>query len=422
MAAFSTCYRSRAFALAAGSLLVMACGGGGGSSSGSNPNSADRDRFTVNPGIVDFGKTVIGQTVSGTLVVTNAGTRDLNLIVSTPGEGFTITETCGVVAPQQRCTLRLEFSPTEQKAYSSTLNLTSGDLQLSPILQGTGQGLSVQITSVTNVCEDATFIASISVTDATANPILGLRSEQVTAFLNDAEANPIADLEIITERKTVAAGLTLDWSSSLTDRRQDIIDASRVFIDSLGLEEDGLIDRAGVFKFSLEMDRNAQNFIDADEPGRTTLLEALTRPFSGSATGSNIWGATDLVVAEAADQPNPIRAAVLLSDGRNSGELSLDTLIENAQEKSTRVFTVGFGNLNPGPLRRLAEETGGLFFSDPDATGLMEIYARIASVLTNQYEVTYDNPSPGSTNELRIVVKDDADLEGEDTFTIASCS
>ncbi|MFU8816378.1 MAG: choice-of-anchor D domain-containing protein [Pseudomonadales bacterium] len=404
-------------------LLIGGCGGGGGGGNSTPDGDGREARFTVSPSTLDFGKAVIGQTVSGTVVVTNTGSVDLTMSSSNPGDGFSVARGCGTLAPQARCDLMIEFTPSEQKIYSATLNVSSAGLVLSPALRGSGQGLNLEITGVSNSCEDSTFTALLAVTGAAGDPILGLRAENIAAFLNDQPLSLRGDLEVITERQTAAVGLTLDWSSSLDFRRQDIIDGSRVFIDSLGLERDGLTDKAGIFRFSREVDGNAQNFIDADSAGKAILTEALTRDFSGPETGSFIWSATDFVVTQAAAQPNPVRAVVLLSDGRSSdGDLALSQLIENAQDEQIRVFTIGFGSVNPGPLQALAQQTGGLFFSDPQASGLMQIFSSISSVLTNQYEVTYDNASPDSSNELRVVITDDAGLEGEDTVTIASCA
>jgi hypothetical protein len=410
-------------ALALTGLAVSACGGGGSSSGNSAPADSSAARFTVSPALLDFGKTVIGKTVVGTLEITNAGTQSLDLTVTTPGAGFALGQPCGTLAPGAKCALRVEFTPTEQRAYTSSLDISAGTLKLSPDLRGTGQGLNVEVTSVADRCEDSTFLVSLSVTDARGEPILGLRADQVTAFINGTSANMLADLEVVTDRQTTAVGLVLDWSSSLIDWRQDIVDSTRVFIDSLGLEEGGLIDRAGVFRFSNVIDPNAQSFVNADAAGRATLNDALTRPFGGADTGSFIWGATNAVLTQVAAQANPLRTIVLLSDGRNSaGDVPLADLIASAQQQQIRVFTIGYGNLNPGPLRRLAEETGGAFFADPDAQALMQTFERISSVLTNQYRALYANPSPQTSNEFRIVVRDDADLEGEDSVTIRSCS
>jgi hypothetical protein len=409
--------------LAAIGLALSACGGGGSSSGNTRPADTGGARFTVSPALLDFGKTVIGKTVVGTLVITNSGSQTLSVTVSDPGAGFALGPACGALAPNATCALRVEFTPTEQRPYASTLDIVSGTLKLSPDLRGIGQGLNVEISSAINRCDDSTFLTSLAVTDASGSPVFGLRADQIAGFLSGNPAEMVGDLEVITDRQPAAIGLVLDWSSSLLDWRQEIIDATRIFVDGLGLVEDGIVDRAGVFKFSSAIDTNAQDFIDADAAGRAVLNEALTRDFGGAATGSFMWRSTNEVVAKAAAQSNPVRAIVLLSDGRSSaGDTPVSELIARAQQEQIRVFTIGFGDLNPGPLRRLAEETGGAFFSDPDAQSLSLIFERIASVLTNQYRVRYKNPSPQTTNPFRVVVKDDADREGEDTVTIGSCS
>ena len=85
------------------------------------------------------------------------------------------------------------------------------------------------------------------------------------------------------------------------------------------------------------------------------------------------------------------------------------------------VFTLGFGDILAEPLEELAEETGGLYYEDPDAQDLNEIYQSVVAVLTNRYEFSITLPQPGTESQLTVVVRDELGNEGEDTRAIAAC-
>ena len=146
--------------------------------------------------------------------------------------------------------------------------------------------------------------------------------------------------------------------------------------------------------------------------------------FNESAANSKIWGSAFRIAIEIADETIDRKNLILLSDGLDNPydpatSETLDDLIAILNENAIAAFPIGFGDVDPGPLQRLADETGGLFFSDPDADTLNLAFDQISSTFSDRYYI--DIANPGGAGELLIRIIDDAGLEGEDTVSLPTC-
>ena len=130
-----------------------------------------------------------------------------------------------------------------------------------------------------------------------------------------------------------------------------------------------------------------------------TMLHRLKIGAAGQRTA--IGDAIGIGIKRLADIKSNSNIIILLTDGQsNAGELSPDTAAEIAREKKVRIYTIGVGSRGKAPflvkdpifgeryvyqrvdidedtLKKIAEETGGLYFRAENLEGLQEIYGTI---------------------------------------------
>ncbi|ADT67976.1 MAG: Ca-activated chloride channel family protein [Pseudoalteromonas tetraodonis] len=108
-----------------------------------------------------------------------------------------------------------------------------------------------------------------------------------------------------------------------------------------------------------------------------------------------IGDALGLSVKRFASKKESNRIVVLLTDGQNTaGNLNPEDALLLAREEGIKVYTIGVGSDNPrgfslfnmgsggsnldeGLLKKIAEQTGGLYFRAKDVAGLQQIYAEL---------------------------------------------
>ena len=414
-------------------LLLTACGGGGGGGNDRTPTSTTPpppDPVTsleITPTSLEFSKVVIGDTVAGTAVVSNTGETTVSIELPTLPDGFDNTaNTCDDLAPDEDCSVTIEFSPTEQRTYSHDVTVTVDSEELDLSLSGEGQGLNIELAPIDQTCPGGDLNVGIIAKLSNGLTATGLRTDNLTAYLDGVEVDLTGIvLEDLSDRDPVATAVVLDQSGSLEGSHDLLADATSIFIESLGHEEGGIIDRAALYKFGSEIDfANSQDFVDADDAGKAALDAALYGDFNESAANSKIWGSAFRVAIEIADETIERRYLILLTDGLDNpfdpaNTETLDDLIQILNENAIAAFPIGFGDVDPGPLQRLADETGGLFFSDPDADTLNLAFEQISSTFSDRYYI--DIANPGGASELLIQIVDDSGREGEDTVSLPTC-
>jgi VWFA-related protein len=108
------------------------------------------------------------------------------------------------------------------------------------------------------------------------------------------------------------------------------------------------------------------------------------------------------------------RALVLLTDGWESGgALKESDGLGAARAAGVPVYILGLGRVNAGALRRLADASGGAFFSAPAPQDLASVYQRIAQRLAMQYVVSFRNDDVplGASPRLTVRVRVDGDWQ-----------
>jgi len=169
---------SSSYALPALLLLAVVTSGscgGDGSSSPSSPSTPTTKTIGV-AGKLDFGKEVVGRTVTATMTITNSGTAPLTVSGMTVPVGFTSNWTSGTIAAGGSQSVTIGFAPTASGLYGGTLTVlgdqTSGTNTISTSgigcfnMVGTWRGSStITFTGTTdqsrdNVCTTSWIIDS----------------------------------------------------------------------------------------------------------------------------------------------------------------------------------------------------------------------------------------------------------------------
>jgi VWFA-related protein len=150
-------------------------------------------------------------------------------------------------------------------------------------------------------------------------------------------------------------------------------------------------------------------------------------PVPGGGRGTVLYEAVWLAATEKLRSEVGRKAIVLITDGNDVGSrIKIDKAIEEAQRSDAIIYSVLYedprytswvygGQSGEGPMKRMAEETGGRIFRVDRRTPLSEVYATIQNELRSQYALAY-TPSntlrDGGFRRIEIRLKDRARARG----------
>lgn len=194
--------------------------------------------------------------------------------------------------------------------------------------------------------------------------------------------------------------LTLDMSGSMGENLRFLQEAARTFVYSL--EE---VDVVQLVQFNESIKASAEFTGDIDRLERTI-------------DGMQAWGGTSLndaihdALNRVRDEPGR-KAIVVFSDGADtSSVLEERDIIDYARALEATVYCVRIGSGPQGFLRKLAQETGGDYYSPGRIGELVDAFQKIADELHNHYLLAYTpkRSADGSYREIEVKLKRD-DLE-----------
>jgi len=244
----------------------------------------------------------------------------------------------------------------------------------------------------------------VSVIDSAGLAVAGLENI-IKLFEN---GNPALNPVILADNSPLTVALLLDYSPSITNFPL-IEAAAKVFVDEL---DPG--DKAAVLKFAKT--RQPASFTFTDD--KTDLKGLIDAPFTGDTTGTVLYDVVYDAVGAVNARSLPRRAVVVLSDGLDVGSArTLDQAIDRAVQTGIPVFAIAITDaVDPQPtvMKRLADETGGVYFEASSATEVEDIYLQIAGILSEQYSIEYVTTSTGgATIALDVEVDENADQVNE---------
>jgi Mg-chelatase subunit ChlD len=206
----------------------------------------------------------------------------------------------------------------------------------------------------------------------------------------------------LTQRCAMSVALAFDASGSMLGAgNAGAKRAGHAFVDLM----DGTVDQAAVIWFNTTTTLD-QSFTTS----KAQLHQSIDRlPATG---GTQLWDALYASVQEvAANQSNPCRAVVALSDGADgSSSRAASEVISLANRNRIPVHCIAFGiSADTTTMSLVSKQTGGRFFATTDTARLIDIYREIAtSISGNLYTeclITYQAAcTDGSMRSVKLAL------------------
>jgi Ca-activated chloride channel family protein len=201
------------------------------------------------------------------------------------------------------------------------------------------------------------------------------------------------------ERVPLSVVLVLDTSGSMKDNIHFLQEAVLSFVYKM--EE---VDKALVVSFNDSIKGSAEFTGDIDRLER--FVEGLQ-----AWGGTSLYDAIQYSLGRIKDEPGR-KAVIVFSDGADTtSSLEDREVVDYARAVEATVYSIGFrgsgsGGSPRGFLRKIANETGGQFFS-PDGVGdLIKVFNQISDELKNHYLLAYTptRPADGSWREIKLEI------------------
>jgi hypothetical protein len=276
--------------------------------------------------------------------------------------------------------------------------------------------LRINQIEVGTVCPAAT--AYVSVIDQGGFPVIGL----ALANFKVTQGIPFdpTSVEFVGSGFPVAIAAVLDHSESLTRQPVAFADMKLGFTTMFGSLRAG--DEGAVINFD-----SAVELVQPWTTNKASLQAVIATPWDRG-PDTRLYDAANLSVSESAKKSGVRRAAVIATDGEDLGPTSpfstasLDTVIANAVAAKVPLFTVGVGtSIKEDVLRKMATDTGGLFYKAATSQNLATIYDQLSSILYKDQYVVKFNRIPNQPGSVTIGATNSLSLSATDTRPITPC-
>ncbi len=145
--------------------------------------------------------------------------------------------------------------------------------------------------------------------------------------------------------------------------------------------------------------------------GAGGVITPSTIPIPGGSRGTVLYEAVWLAAKDKLRNEVGRKAVIVITDGVDFGSrIKIEKAIEEAQRSDTIIYSVMFedpryttygGYSGEGPMRRMAEETGGRMFRVDRRNTLESIYAEIDKEMRSQYTIAYTPANPNKDGSFR---------------------
>jgi VWFA-related protein len=185
----------------------------------------------------------------------------------------------------------------------------------------------------------------------------------------------------------VAVGLVIDSSGSMANRRADVITGALFFIRESRPEDE---------IFVINFNDTAEPGLPPDRPFSSDVNELRAALMKGVVQGHTaLYDAVALALDHFEKASRMKKVLLIVSDGGdNRSSNRLEEVVRRADRAGVLMYTVGLfdehsADKNPGVLRQLARQTGGLAYLPEDSAKVSEICSQIARDIRNQYTLGY---------------------------------
>lgn len=186
--------------------------------------------------------------------------------------------------------------------------------------------------------------------------------------------------------------LVMDVSTSMTEKLDDAKAGARLYIEQIRP-----VDRAGVILFNHEVVK-VQPFTSDKNILIKTINEAKTD------FGTAIYDALMAAIQQTKLEASRPRI-IVYTDGRdNNSSTTAEAVIDSALKYHIPIYTICLGDFTIRDiLRKIADQTGGLFYMAYSADQMSEIYQRLADLIEHFYLLAHFSPDPIRNNTWRVV-------------------
>jgi Ca-activated chloride channel family protein len=224
----------------------------------------------------------------------------------------------------------------------------------------------------------------VNVTDRHGTFVAGLKQPDFHVYEN----RQLQELTVFEEGDTpVTVGLVVDHSRSMGPKLRDVVTAVSSFAHSsnpqdemfvVDFNDDVLIELMKGKAFSSDPKEIEKALTAVSARGRTALYDAVSEGLNHMQYGH--LGK---------------KALILISDGGdNASHLKYSQVLAQARQSQTMIYAIGLVGSddkeeNPGLLRRLCKDTGGVAYFPREGESVAEVSAAIARDLREQYTLGY---------------------------------
>jgi Ca-activated chloride channel homolog len=187
----------------------------------------------------------------------------------------------------------------------------------------------------------------------------------------------------------VAVGLVIDNSGSMGRRWADTITGALTFIGDSRPEDE---------IFVVHFSDDARLGLPPDRPFSSNINDLRTALMSGVVGGHTaLYDGIAMALGQFEKASLMKKVLLIVSDGGdNKSRTQLDDIVKRADRAGVLMYTIGLfdehsADKNPGVLKKLASQTGGLSYMPQDLTRLNSICSQIARDIRNQYTVGYNS-------------------------------
>ena len=241
----------------------------------------------------------------------------------------------------------------------------------------------------------------VRVTDSAGHAVPGLPKTAFHLFVDDT-AHEIAVFE--GEDAPVTAGIVIDNSASMAQKRQEVIAAALAFARASNPRDQ---------MFVLHFNESTRFGLPEGVPFTSSIAE-LERAISAFQLGGATALYDALLTAESHFQfaAFPRKVLLTVSDGGdNSSRATLAMAITGARDSGIVLYPIGiFGqddrDRNPAVLEKLAEQSGGQAFFPEQVSGITQVCVKIAQEIREQYTLGFNGATDGQYHRIRLTVSD----------------
>ena len=223
--------------------------------------------------------------------------------------------------------------------------------------------------------------AYVSVLDSTGESVKGLDYSHFAVSDDSKPVSHITCASVFPNREWISLVVSIDKSGSMKGEALDNAKKGAVlFLDKVGLQ-----DCIALSVFDNEV--HWKTGFTQEKASLVAEIENL-RPFRNTA----LYDALIQGVSKLEQEESPRKALVILTDGKDTeSQADLSDCLARLDEAQIPVYMIGLGDdVNKEVLQKVAETSKGSTFFTSQASELQKIYADIASLLQNQYILTFD--------------------------------